>query len=615
MAKLPSAFDGLAQLFCQKESVKALDVADMHKTIGLAWEQRKGGKTPRNQAQKLSAVKCGPNEPPFEQQQGDGQQGGCRCQGNRTGCGKNQQGPGNQAQPIQQSQPQAGSSQPPPPAPPAPTLDTFQFGHIMSPAVSFPPPPPSSFYPSFNKALSLARRIGVTPTTQTLKHLEGIEHPSDPHPLKKRSPPKEDKVSLDWSGNEDNMDIFMEESAVAGPSGTTQRYVRTKETIHFSDVFTVTRKYCNITKYLVPNTSSLVCCPLSVNEDRFEATWMLDSRASCHFTNNINDFVEFEENVGPERVVRTANGSTLFAGKGTVIFTVNDERVRLYPVFYIPDLNDCLLSLGLFHRSGLSSRGDARAIVLYDGDDEEFLSFYPQTANSMIYVIQSLLGSEEDYSLSTIYSVDFETMHQRLMHPSGEVLRRAGKYVKDFPDIKIPSEHFCPSCAQGKMMQKPFPASETRATELFELIHLDLKMQPVESYRKYRYTITFLDDFTSHAWTINLQTKDAALPATCHFLAMVETQYKTSIRAWMSDAGGKYTSTAFLTMMKEKGITVLQSVPHAHQQNGRTERLNRTLSDKVESLRLQACLPPSWWEFALDHATHVYNRMPMKRLE
>ena len=80
----------------------------------------------------------------------------------------------------------------------------------------------------------------------------------------------------------------------------------------------------------------------------------------------------------------------------------------------------------------------------------------------------------------------------------------------------------------------------------------------------------------------------------------------------MSDAGGKYTSTAFTAMMKEKGITVLQSVPHAYQQNGRTKRLNRTLSDKAESLRMQACLPPSWWEFALDHATHVYNWMPMK---
>ena len=79
--------------------------------------------------------------------------------------------------------------------------------------------------------------------------------------------------------------------------------------------------------------------------------------------------------------------------------------------------------------------------------------------------------------------MDFEIMHRHLVHPSGEVLQKAGKYVKDFLDIKIPSEHFCPGCAQGKMTQKPFPASETRATEPFELIHSDLKMQPVESYK------------------------------------------------------------------------------------------------------------------------------------
>ena len=32
-------------------------------------------------------------------------------------------------------------------------------------------------------------------------------------------------------------------------------------------------------------------------------------------------------------------------------------------------------------------------------------------------------------------------------------------------------------------------------------------------------------------------------------------------------------------------------------------------------MRLQACLPQSWWEFAPDHATHIYNRTPSRRLE
>ena len=105
---------------------------------------------------------------------------------------------------------------------------------------------------------------------------------------------------MDWSRNEDDVDMFMEESVVTGPSGTSHRYVHKQKVNDLTDVTTVTRKYHNNTKYLVPNHHSFVCCPLCVNEDQSEATWMLDSGASCHFTNDINDFIEFEENVGPE---------------------------------------------------------------------------------------------------------------------------------------------------------------------------------------------------------------------------------------------------------------------------------------------------------------------------
>ena len=36
--------------------------------------------------------------------------------------------------------------------------------------------------------------------------------------------------------------------------------------------------------------------------------------------------------------------------------------------------------------------------------------------------------------------------------------------------------------------------------------------------------------------------------------------------------------------------------------------------EKGESMRLEACLPQSWWEFSLEHTTHVYNRTPIHRL-
>ena len=68
----------------------------------------------------------------------------------------------------------------------------------------------------------------------------------------------------------------------------------------------------------------------------------------------------------------------------------------------------------------------------------------------------------------------------------------------------------------------------------------------------------------------------------------------------MSDAGGEYTSKAFKALLNEKWIETLQSIPYVHQQNGRAERLIRRLTEKAESMRLQACLPQSWWEFALN---------------
>jgi hypothetical protein len=61
------------------------------------------------------------------------------------------------------------------------------------------------------------------------------------------------------------------------------------------------------------------------------------------------------------------------------------------------------------------------------------------------------------------------------------------------------------------------------------------------------------------------------------------------------------------------GIEVEKSLPHEQQQNGRAERFNRTIWDKAQSLRFDACLPNSWWEFCVEHALYLYNRTPLKR--
>jgi len=127
--------------------------------------------------------------------------------------------------------------------------------------------------------------------------------------------------------------------------------------------------------------------------------------------------------------------------------------------------------------------------------------------------------------------------------------------------------------------------------------------------------MSFLDDFSSHAWVVCLRTKDAAINALCNFVVMVHTQYDSKIVEWMSDAAGEYKSDEFNKELKNLGIKILKSVPHQPQQNGRAECLNRTIMEKSQAIRLDACIPPSWWEFSINHAVHLYNCTPVRRLE
>ena len=62
-------------------------------------------------------------------------------------------------------------------------------------------------------------------------------------------------------------------------------------------------------------------------------------------------------------------------------------------------------------------------------------------------------------------------------------------------------------------------------------------------------------------------------------------------------------------------MKIFHSIPHAPQQNGRAECFNRTLFEKAEAMHHMACLPKSWWEFCVEYAVHVYNRMPMQQLK
>ena len=159
-------------------------------------------------------------------------------------------------------------------------------------------------------------------------------------------------------------------------------------------------------------------------------------------------------------------------------------------------------------------------------DGTSIMDFYPHAQDPSIYWLSAqVVKSKNALSALVMSTVGYNLWHQCLGHPSPDILRQVPKHTVGGPDqLTIPTTVLiCKGCTQGKMTRSSFPDSSTCAKEPFALIHSDLKTLPILSYHKYKYIVTFLDDFTGHGWITFLKNKAATYQAWLNFIAMVKT--------------------------------------------------------------------------------------------
>ena len=75
-----------------------------------------------------------------------------------------------------------------------------------------------------------------------------------------------------------------------------------------------------------------------------------------------------------------------------------------------------------------------------------------------------------------------------------------------------------------------------------------------------------------------------------------------------SDNGGKYSSKEFKSYCEENRIKRHYTIKMIPQQNGVSERMNRTLLEKARSMRLQSSLSVSFWGDTITLAYFLINR-------
>jgi len=139
--------------------------------------------------------------------------------------------------------------------------------------------------------------------------------------------------------------------------------------------------------------------------------------------------------------------------------------------------------------------------------------------------------------------------------------------------------------------------------------------------KKERYFITFIDDYSRYGYVYLLHEKSQVVNVLEIYLNEVERQLDGKMKVVRFDRDdeyyGRYDETRqhpdpFSKFLQKCGIYAQYIMPDTPQQNGVSERHNRTLMDMVKSMLSNSTLPVSLWMYALKNVMYLLNRVPSK---
>ncbi|BBH04062.1 Toll-Interleukin-Resistance domain family protein [Prunus dulcis] len=206
--------------------------------------------------------------------------------------------------------------------------------------------------------------------------------------------------------------------------------------------------------------------------------------------------------------------------------------------------------------------------------------------------------------------------HQRLGHMSEKgmkIMHSKGK----LPGLESVGIDMCEDCIFGKQKRVSFQTSgRTPKKERLELVHSDVwGPTTISSIGGKHYFVTFIDDHSRKVWVYFLKHKSEVFEVFKRWKAMVENETGLKIKRLRTDNGGEYEDTRFKKFCYEQGIRMERTVPGTPQHNGVAERMNRTLTERARSIRIQSGLPKQFWAEAVNTAAYLINRGPSVPLE
>lgn len=344
----------------------------------------------------------------------------------------------------------------------------------------------------------------------------------------------------------------------------------------------------------------------AANDFKSSDEWIIDSGASSHMTHTKENFCSTSE--ATSNIVRVANNQTMTvngAGSCELEIDVNNKtKIVSVDAIFVPELSTNLLSVSQIAKRKKKLIFDEKGCKIIDVKTNQLVA----TASLHGDLYKLNLAKSQEHSALTIKNDNYELWHRRYGHINNKYLQQILKQKNlDF----CANGDGCKICLQGKQTKISFPTSQTKSSEKLELVHGDL-CGPIEQEslggKKYIFLLT--DDFSHKSFVYFLKHKNEVFQVFVKFKAQVENETGCRIKTFRSDNGGEFCNVEFVELFDKSGIKHETTIPYTPQQNGVSERMNRTVIEKARCMLFDSQLPKKFWAEAVNAAVHVLNRSP-----
>ena len=237
--------------------------------------------------------------------------------------------------------------------------------------------------------------------------------------------------------------------------------------------------------------------------------------------------------------------------------------------------------------------------------------FSTELSSSGISTIQDFSGQIN--TLASIFTVQncVHEWHRILSHRNLSDIKQLKH--KGFNFKKCSCSDQCEACIQGKLSRKSFPKQANKVDQVLSVVVSDVcGPMPVLSIHKFRYVITFTDISSGYTEIKFLKEKSEVPDKVIEYIERIKVQFDRKPKIFRTDRGTEYTNERLQQYLRREGIVFQSTCGYSPEQNGISERKNRTLIEAARTMLIESRLPQNLWPEAINEANYNLNRVVSK---